>query len=108
MAAYVLFGLLIAILELFGIGLLRNSGEEPATQLVVETRSQERESETVRTTSQKTAPEPVAEVESSIRDRVIVGETVDELRLVNDVRPLMYEEQSVDLSRLRTLAKIDH
>ena len=34
------------------------------------------------------------------RERVLVAQTVSELRSKNDVRPLRYEEQSADLSRL--------
>ena len=76
MAVYALIGIVITALAwLFDDGLLQNSEQESTIQHAIEAEPPEREG-------------------------VVVGKTVDDLRSAYDVRPLRYEEQSMEISRL--------
>ena len=76
-----LVSIVIAFLALlFGTGILRTSGQELELQRVEETNLQENE--------------------SVVRESIDTGKTVDDLRSAYGVRPLRYEEQSMNISRL--------
>ena len=103
-AAYSVAAIVVAtvfgiVSMLYGDGLLRNSGRDTATELAelqaTGAEVQQGGGGVQDSTIQVAEGRGLAE-----RERVIVGESLEELRQLNGVRALRFEEQSVALSRL--------
>lgn len=83
-ALYAVIGLMIAVWQFWnGNEALNEPGQDSTGQLARDTTVSEPEGKTI-----------------SLKERVLVGETVTDLRSTNNVRDLSYEEQTIGLSRL--------
>lgn len=111
MAVYTIAGVVIGTLGLlFGNNLwkhvFRATAPAPAVEVEASASAPAVEVKAPASASRSEGREAVGnpravKVESRRRERVIVGNTLSELRLRNNVRPLKHEEQSMeDLSRL--------
>ena len=79
-----------------GANLVRENPPNPAVEFVPEQNG----ISLAREIPPQPGPEPTAKLEPTEREHVTFGETVSELRSMNGLRPLRYEEQSADLARL--------